>query len=431
MITLKTTTPNGDKVMAYTIAKAFGIAIDELAEYAKNCCNLNIKSSQHILSLEDANRLAEYIQNVKQKLYFNSDDWSNRSTIDKLQNLVIFIDKTLETIDRQIEQNSDILNHSNQAYIELQSLATTNIDLMEIKIYLLSKFDFSLEHLKDKLLFIKQEALEQLGIIDTSLSIWEDVELSKKEIDFDFTATKIARLYQEQMKKLSRFSTVDTFFSQILSSLQKFIDTDEKLAIINKEKLEEIFKDAYLEKYFEDIYKEWCDEIDKINKFYLKILKGYFVGKISQDLVLEIFAILQTIKDDLEDFYLTVRLGLTLKYKENPKRKLLEEIATKNRIFKIHESTQLKFIALLKNTTSQLSYRFLNSLLSEMIDFKIEEKSEGHEEMYQKMAELHSINLEIYLNDIEMYGKELEKKNMEISKLIFKMQSDLEQMRRD
>jgi hypothetical protein len=42
------------------------------------------------------------------------------------------------------------------------------------------------------------------------------------------------------------------------------------------------------------------------------------------------------------------------------------------------------------------------------------------------MAELHSTNLEIYLNDIEVYGKELEKRDMEISKLIFKMQTDLE-----
>jgi hypothetical protein len=42
------------------------------------------------------------------------------------------------------------------------------------------------------------------------------------------------------------------------------------------------------------------------------------------------------------------------------------------------------------------------------------------------MTELHSTNLEIYLNDILMYGKELEKRDMEISKLMFKMTTDLE-----
>ena len=42
------------------------------------------------------------------------------------------------------------------------------------------------------------------------------------------------------------------------------------------------------------------------------------------------------------------------------------------------------------------------------------------------MAQLHSTNLEIYLNDIVVYGKELEKRDMGIAKLMFKMRTDLE-----
>ena len=83
---------------------------------------------------------------------------------------------------------------------------------------------------------------------------------------------------------------------------------------------------------------------------------------------------------------------------------------------------------MLKNETSQVAYRFLNSLLSELLDFKIEEKSKGYEDIYEKMTELHSTNLEIYLNDIVTYGKELEKRDMEISKLMFKMTTDLEKL---
>jgi hypothetical protein len=426
MITLETITPNGDKVMAHAITKALNIGIDELTDHAKKSFNLNIKSAQHILSLEDANKLAHYIQNVKQKLYFKSEEWENHSAIDKLQNLIIFIDKTLQAIDIQIEQNIDILNNSNQAYKGLQHLSTTNNDLLEIKIYLLSKFDFSLEHLKDKLLFMKQEVLEQLDTIDASLSIWDDVELSKQDINFDFTASKIVRLYDVQMKKLNNFSNIDKFFSQILVSLRELQETDEKLATTNKEKLENLLKESYLEEYFEVLYQEWCNETNKINKLYIKVFKAYFVGKISQNVVLEIFHIFQSIKDDLEDFYLTIRSGIVVKYKENPKSELLQQIATKDRIFKIYKNTQPKFIALLKIETSKVSYRFLNTLLGEIIDFKIQEESEGYEEIYQKMAELHSTNLEIYLNDIEVYGKELEKRDMEISKLIFKMQTDLE-----
>ena len=42
------------------------------------------------------------------------------------------------------------------------------------------------------------------------------------------------------------------------------------------------------------------------------------------------------------------------------------------------------------------------------------------------MTELHSANLDIYLNDIVVYGQELEKKDIAISKLMFKMTIDLE-----
>ena len=145
-------------------------------------------------------------------------------------------------------------------------------------------------------------------------------------------------------------------------------------------------------------------------------------------MVLKIFAILNSIKEDLEEFYLTIRSGLVTKYKNNPKSELIQEIATKDRIYKIYQKSQSKFIELLKNETSQVAYRFLNEILSELLEFKIEEKSEGYEEIYEKMAELHSTNLEIYLNDIVVYGQELEKRDMEISKLMFKMTTDLEKI---
>jgi len=413
--------------MAHAITKELSITIDELIVYSKSI-NLNVKSAQHILSLEDANTLVSHIQNEKAKLYFDSEEWESNSNINDYQNLIQFIDNTLLIIDTQIKRNSDILDNSNDAYKQLQLLNMNNNDLIEIKIYLLSKFDFSLEHLKDKLIFMKSEAKEYLDNIDASSSIWEDETLSHKKINFNFTATKIVRLYEEQLDKIDNFSNVDKFFSQLLTSLKVLQKSDEKFQTTDKEKLQNILKDGYLEEYHNTLYIEWTKEIDKLNKFYIKFIKAYFIGKISENMVLEIFSILQNIKDDLEEFYLSIRSGLVTKYKDNPKSELLQEIATKDRVFKIYQKSQTKFIELLKNETSQVAYRFLNSLLSELLDFKIEEKSEGYEEIYEKMIELHSTNLEIYLNDIVMYGKELEKRDMEISKLMFKMTSDLEKI---
>jgi hypothetical protein len=135
LIQLETTTKNGDKVMAHSITKELSITIDELIQYSKNI-NIKVKSAQHILSLEEANALVNYIQNEKAKLYFCSEEWKSNSNIDDYQNLINFIDDTLKIIDTQIKQNSDILNNSNDAYKQLQLLNMSNNDLIEIKIYL-------------------------------------------------------------------------------------------------------------------------------------------------------------------------------------------------------------------------------------------------------------------------------------------------------
>lgn len=424
MIKLETTTKTGDKVMAHSITKELSITIDELIVFSKSI-NLNIKSAQHILSLEEANILVDYIHNEKSKLYFDNEEWKSNSNIDDFQNLIQFINNTLLLIDKQIKKNSNILDNSNDTYGKLQLLTMNNKDLIEIKIYLLSKFDFSLEQLKDKLIFMKSESLEYLDEIDNSLSIWSDEKLSHKKLNFNFTATKIVRLYEDQLDKIDNFSNVNKFFSKLLTSIKNLQKADEKFYTIDNQKLKFFLQDGYLVEYHQQLFTEWEDEVDKINKLYMKFIKAYFIGQISDNMVLDIFSILDSIKQDLEEFYLTIRSGLVTKYKDNPKSKLIQEVATKDRIYKIYQNSQIKFIELLKHETSQVAYRFLNSLLCELLDFKIEEKSEGYEEIYEKLIELHSINLEIYLNDIVAYGKELEKRDMEISKLMFKMTTDL------
>ena len=273
---------------------------------------------------------------------------------------------------------------------------------------------------------MKSEALEFLDEIDNSNSIWSDKQHSKTEINFHFTATKIVRLYEEQIKKVENFSKVDKFFSTLLKEVKKLQNLDEKFTTTDKNKLETVLKDGYLEEHNQKLYEEWSQEVAKINRLYIKFIKAYFTDKISQHLVLEFFKIFASIREDLQNFYLDIRSGLLTKYKDNPKSDLLQEVASKDRVLKIYQNSQAKFIVLLQKESSQVAYRFLNNILSELLDFKIEQKSEGYEDIYKQMAQLHSTNLEIYLNDIVVYGKELEKRDMEISKLMFKMRTDLE-----
>ncbi|MDQ6963036.1 MAG: hypothetical protein Q9M28_11025 [Mariprofundaceae bacterium] len=428
MKNLETTTKNGDKVAAYIITKKLSISIHELIIYSKEI-NIKIRSPQCLLDIDKANILFEHILSAQLKLSFSPTEWQSNSTVEDYQNLIEFIHKALNAIDNQISKNSDTLNHSNKVYHELQQIKTEDRNLMEIKIYLLTKFDFSLEDLRDKLFFMKSQALEYLDKVDSTLSIFDDVELSLQKIDFNFTATKIVRLYETQLKKLDNFSTIDTFFMALLKQFKLVQKTQEKFTTTDKGKLETALKDAYLTEHLEAVYQEWEKETDKINRFYIQLIKGYFIGQISQHSLLELFNILHTIKDNLEDFYLTIRSGIIIKYKENPKTKLLQEIIVKDRTFKIYKNSQSRFIELLKAEDSKVGYRFLNKVLSQLLDFKIEEQSKGYEAIYQQMVDLHALNLEIYLNDIEIYGKELEKKDLEISKLMFKMETDIQKER--
>jgi hypothetical protein len=422
---LETTTKNGNKVLAHTILKEFTISIDELSKYAQKI-HLKIKSPQDILLLDDANNLLLYIQHEQQKLNFNSDEWQSCSNIDDYQNLIQFIDHTLSAIDIQIEKNRDILKNSNSAYRALQQLNMTNEALLEIKIYLLSKFDFSLENLKEKLIVMKSEALEFLDEVTNSHSIWNDEKLSHKEINFFFTATKIVKLYEDQLEKITNFSKIDKFFKTLLKEVEALQKADERFTSTDKEKLKKHLEEGYLEIYTETLYEEWKSEIEKINQFYVRSIEAHFISTLSEETLLEVFKVLQSLKDALEDFYLTIRSGFITKYQENPKSAMLQEIVTKDRIFKIYQNAQPKLIAQLKKEESLVAYRFINRLLGELLEFRIEEKSQGYEEITEKMVALHSKNLEIYLYDVEMYGKVLEKRDMEISKLMFKMQTDLE-----
>jgi len=427
VIKLKTTTENGDKVIVRTILKSLDITIEDITLLSKEI-HIEIPSPNKILSINDANLLVEHILASQQKLSFNISEWKSNSTLDEYQNLIEFIDKVLNSIDNQIAKKSNILENSNNVYNELQKMQIEDENLLTIKLYLLSKFDFSLEDLKDKIIFMKSQALEYLDKVESSLSIFNDRELAEQKIDFNFTATKIVRLYENQMTKLSDFSNIDKFFTTILEQFTIVQKTQEKFTTTDKEKLQKVLEDGYLSEYNEIIYAEWKMEVDKINKIYIQFVKGYFIGQISQNSIIELFSILQSIKDELEDFYVTIRSGIVIKYKDNPKNKLLQEIVVKERVFKIYQNSQTKFIKLLKAESSKVAYRFLNTILSGLLDFKIIEQSEGYEDIYKKMLNLHSMNLEIYLNDIEIYGKELEKRDLEISKLMFKMQTDLEKI---
>ena len=422
---LTTTTKNGDKVMVHTLLKSLDIEIDEIKIISKEI-GIKITGQQHILNIEDAQELVSYVQQKQQKLFFNPDEWESYSNVGDYENLIGFIDKTLVIIDSQISKYDNTINSSNKVYDELQKMRVEDRYLVDIKNYLLSKFDFSLESLKEKLFFMKSQALEYLDSVDSSLSIFDDVALSQKRIEFNFTAMKIVRLYETQMAKLNNFSNVDRFFILLLEQFQNLNNLQDKFATTDREKLFKNLDEGYLKEYHEVIYLEWSKEIEKINQIYIKFIKAYFIGQVSENSILELFSILEGIRDDLEDFYLTIRSGIVVKYKENPKSSLLQEIIVKDRIFKIYAKSQLKFIELLKKEQSKVAYKFLNKILSEILDFKIEEQSEGYEDIYRAMVQLHSTNLEIYLDDMQQYGQELEKRDMEISKLMFKMQTDLE-----
>lgn len=426
MIKLETITKDGDKVLAQTIAKKFNISIDELISYAEEK-GIKIKFAQQILTLPEAVELALFIEDKIHSLHFGSREWVSNSSIDDFQNLITFIDDTNEIINRQMKLNSKTLSTSNRLYKELKRLQVRSKELEALKLYLLPKFDFSLTNLKERLFFMKSEALEYLEDVDSSFSIWDDQRLSSRKIDFYFSATKIVRLYDEQIKKIKNYSKEEAFFKRLFEAFKSLQKEDEKFFVSSKTILLQSLKDGYLDDFGDKIYQEWADEVSKIDRFYLKVVKGYFVGKISEELLFEMFDILSEIKYELEEFYIDNRSGLIVKYKDNTKSKLLEELDTRIKIYQIHQKAKSKIIKVMRERESLVASTLLNEIINELLEFKVKGGSKKYKDIYQKMEELHSKNLEIYLDDLESYTKELEKRELEISKCIFKIQRDLEE----
>ena len=422
---LQTTTSGGDKVLARSIAEYCDISMDELTQYSSKT-DTKIKTPQQLLDLKDAHRLISHIQNEKCKIYFDPQEWQSFSSLDDFQNLLCFIDKVLQTIQTQEARHQETLRDCNRAYKTLQSLEVQNAHLLEVKDFLLSKFDFSLENFKDNLMAMRSQILEHLERVDASTCIFEDEQNSHKPINFNFTARKIVRNYENQMQKIKGFSQFAQFLDSLLEAFTTAKNGDETFQIHDKAKLESILKEDRLQDHSETLYQEWASENQRINALYLPFIKSYFRDIIAENTVLTLFEILHNIKKDVEEFYLNTRSGLLIKYKENPKSDMLQEVATKERIFKIYQKYQKDFIALIGEEKESTACRFLNQLLGELLDFSFDKESKDHSEMYQKIAKWHSVNLKIYLNDVEEYGKALEQKDMQIAKLLFKMQQDLE-----
>jgi len=412
LIKFETITKDGDKVLAHTIAKKLEITMEELVSYAQEL-GIKITFAQQIMTLEEAKRLAFYIETKKQKLHFDGREWVNNSIVDEFQNLIKFIDETLNIIDIQLKRNEDSISKANYLYLNILEIdEKSSKTLAQIKRYLLFKFEFSLEELKERLFFMKLEAIKNLEIIESNHSIFKEKTPLEKEINFNFAATKIARLYENRMKNIKNISSNETFISKLLDSLRVLQIDEEKFKNKDLLKLSKSLEGSSLKSSEEKFSKEWLDEVEKLNEIYIKLLEYYFVGMIPQSLIFKIYRLLHDLKVELEDFYLSVRPGLSLKYS---KRELKEELEARKKLLKIYESSLEDFFDFLKEKEFLSAKRVINQIICKILTLKIPTIKEIKEEdliFDPKYFGNYLFDLGLYQEKIKEKIKELENKTL-------------------
>ena len=351
----------------------------------------------------------------------------SHSQIEQHQTFIQFLEIVIDKIDIYSQNKAQTLETINKSYRNILKLKVQNPLFLEIKNYMLTKFDFSFDNLKDDLLNFREESIEYLESVDNTKSIWELDKLSQKKIDFNFLFDSVYRRYNNIFEKIENYENNIEFLDKLFNLIKEMFAYDRDFYTNKKTKLLSILEDDYIENECDIIFEEWTDAYSKTLLTLSNILKKYFNQEISENVVLDTIYILVDIINNLEEFFETIRSGIVIKYQSNPKKDLLIEVDTQNRLFEIYEKSKKGFIQVIKMEKNKRVQRIINNEFNKIIDIRFKDEN-YFEEISEKFSKLAKKNLEIYLNDIEIYGKELEKRNMEISKLFFKMKRDLEKV---
>jgi len=365
----------------------------------------------------------------RDKIFFKSSIFESKSTISKYQNLLEYTDFLLWKIEIYNKTYVNKLKQSNNLYIEFNKLKSSNPIFIEIQQYLISHFDFSLNKLEEKLVTFKRQGFEFIENVNSFEKI-NSFSPSTGDFDFNFYAETITLLYNEQIDKIESFDYHIPFFTQFFEIFTDIIQNAENFKL-RKEQLFEETKKEYVNDNFEIILKEWTDEIATIEKEYLPLLKSYFLGSISQDVIIKILKLLQKYTKEVDSFFLKDRIPIIHEYYKKQKSQFLEFITREQKLFKVKKNIIHEFKEIISNENRYLSKKLIHTQSQTILDTQIQTLKKFSKELNITLFEdefrkLEEKNFEFFLEDIIQYSDELEKKNATINSLIFRMEKDLQ-----
>lgn len=363
------------------------------------------------------------------KISFKSSIFESKSTISKYQNLLEYTDFLLWKIEIYNKTYVNKLKQSNNLYIEFNKLKSSNPIFIEIQQYLISHFDFSLNKLEEKLVAFKRQGFEFIENVNSFEKI-NSFFNSTGDFDFNFYAETITLLYNEQIDKIESFDYHIPFFTQFFEIFTDIIQNAENFKL-RKEQLFEETKKEYVNDNFEIILKEWTDEIATTEKEYLPLLKSYFLGSISQDVIIKILKLLQKYTKEVDSFFLKDRIPIIHEYHKKQKSQFLEFITREQKLFKVKKNIIHEFKEIISNENRYLSKKLIHTQSQTILDTQIQTLKKFSKELNITLFEdefrkLEEKNFEFFLEDIIQYSDELEKKNATINSLIFRMEKDLQ-----
>ena len=342
-----------------------------------------------------------------------------------------------EGIDKVSQATADL----GDEYVDDSNLTSEENALMaERQKFVAEHFAFSTSDVTAQILSIKAQAENLSARIDKinrgENSIRELAELEREpRVSFEFLVENLSEIIIDGQQRVNFFKSNKDFSNAVLNYhkdwKKSYIDFKTNLRgefekICRKNGIEEDISGAW--------YEDWQDLRFKIEEKFLPLIKFALKAELPADFFKKTLELLQTYKNDIDEFYLQERKNIYQKFAFQVGGDLQEKFETESKMYKLTENLQRGLQEIIfANENAEVRIFFLkwaesliNLPIDAIVDFvKFEQLDEISAEVLNQFIALKRRNFDEYLKDSQTYSDALQKRENEYNSLMFRMRKDL------
>ena len=375
----------------------------------------------------------------------------NDSALKFYHNSVKWINDLISKLDEFGNENSEFMINIQQIQIEMAKEYKAISDFTEIENKFFKKkhkefqkiFDFDFDIIKQKLFEFREEAEEQLKIIENVSSEKNKIiSLAKIENqerpDFQFFAEYTGEIVKKKLGNFFWYQEEDKNINLIISEIKEWF---EDYQIFTDKMKNDFFKKCKTESIEKDVYAIWFEDWRKerfliISKFFILISDSFNPKKISENVVLDILKTAKNYREQLDNFYKDERLNIHQKFAFQAGGELQEKFEKEMELSKItNEFTKsLQKIMFSGSSANKIfilrwANAWFDSQIEQIVLFaensKLIDITPIFTEAMNELQKLKKQNMEVFLNDVKTFSKMIKKRNDGYNSLMFKMRKEL------